>query len=324
MLVTSPQVQLHPKTNKQASMMAARSRPVGYECEFADQDPDYFCKQCKHVASGSNIASCCAECGASFERNDSQMIQCEFSYAGCEAEFSRDHQKEHMEQNTQKHLALVAAATLRISQEQQQTFEHKLQELQRAFEKKLGEQQEDFHKQQRMLEEKLEEKDHQIKILEEQQNRSQIEIRIPPYYITLSNFRDIKARGSNFRSQLMYTHTTRHKFYLVLEPNGPEMGEGHGTYIAVVVYSVKGDYEDEFNLPARFTITLELLNQHRDQDHYKRDIECEVTRESIYPSSIGHDYKFIPHVDLEWNAYEQTQYLKNDCLKFRITEIVVH
>ena len=122
MLVTSPQVQLHPKTNKQASMMAAHSRPVGYECEFVDQDPDYFCKQCKHVASGSNVASCCAECGASFEHNDSQMIQCEFSYAGCEAEFSRDHQKEHMEQNTQKHLALVAAATLRISQEQQQTF----------------------------------------------------------------------------------------------------------------------------------------------------------------------------------------------------------
>ena len=41
-----------------------------------------------------------------------------------------------MEQNTQKHLALVAAATLRISQEQQKIFEQKFQEQQREFDQK--------------------------------------------------------------------------------------------------------------------------------------------------------------------------------------------
>ena len=70
---------------------------------------------------------CPNKCGASFERDvledhmkmcGLQKLQCEFSYAGCGAEFIRNHQKEHI--NTQKHLALVAAATLRISQEQQQ------------------------------------------------------------------------------------------------------------------------------------------------------------------------------------------------------------
>ena len=85
---------------------------------------------------------CPNRCGASFKRDvledhmkkcSQQKVQCEFSYAGCEAEFIRDHQKEHMEQNTQKHLALVAAATLRISQ----TFEQKLQEQQREFGQKL-------------------------------------------------------------------------------------------------------------------------------------------------------------------------------------------
>ena len=85
---------------------------------------------------------CPNRCGASFERDvlenhmkicGLQTLQCEFSYAGCGAEFIRDNQKEHMEQNTQKHLALVAAATLKISQ----TFEQKLQEQQREFDQKL-------------------------------------------------------------------------------------------------------------------------------------------------------------------------------------------
>ncbi len=73
------------------------------------------------------ILNCPNGCGAHFERGDLedhtkmcslQKVQCEFSYAGCETEFIRDRQKDHMEQNTQKHLALIAAA-LRY---QQQTF----------------------------------------------------------------------------------------------------------------------------------------------------------------------------------------------------------
>ena len=94
--------------------------------------------------------------------------------------------------------------------------------------------------------------------------------------------------------------------------------------MSVFVYSFKGDHDDKLKFPARFTITLELLNQHRDQDHHRRDIQCEVTRESIGNfSSIGRDYRLISHVDLKWNARKQTQYLKSDCIRFRITGIVL-
>ena len=160
---------------------------------------DYTCPHCSFKATFREISEhfevcryyplvCPNRCGASFERDvledhmkmcGLQKVQCEFSYAGCEAEFIRDHQKEHMEQNTQKHLALVAAATLRISQ----TFEQKLQEQQRenkqTFEQK-------FQEQQREFDQKLEDKDSEIKVIvnneasqlvNEQKQQSEAQIR---------------------------------------------------------------------------------------------------------------------------------------------------
>ena len=214
-----------------------------------------------------------------------------------------------MEQNTQKHLSLVAAATLRISQtfeqklqEQQRMFDRKLEdkdseikaivnneasqlvneqrqqsdaqirelegklqkhqlahertnalvkselnelqekdkqvadmlkEQEKMFEKKQEEQREEFHEQQRMLEEKLEEKDQQIKTLEEQQNRLRIEVGVPPYYITLSNIQDKKSSNESIISPSVYTHSTGHKLYLVLQPNGLIGGDGYNTHAAV-------------------------------------------------------------------------------------------
>ena len=48
--------------------------------------------------------------------------------------------------------------------------------------------------------------------------------------------------------------------------------------------------------PATFTITRELLNQHINQDHHVRDIQCEVTRvlgEVVdSPKEVAHKLQF--------------------------------
>ena len=367
---------------------------------------DYTCPHCSFKATFREVSEhfevcryyplvCPNRCGASFERDvledhmkmcGLQKVQCEFSYAGCGAEFIRDDQKEHMEQNTQKHLALVAAATLRISQtfeqkfqeqqrvfdqklenkdseikaivnneasqlvneqrrqsetrirdlegklqEQQQNFEQafqqkdeqtkrELEEQQKVFEEKLGEQREEFHKQQRMLEEKLEEKDHQIKTLGERHgsaiNSLRLEIGIPPYEFMITGYQEKKTRRQHSDAPLMHTHPGGYRIKLRLYPNG--MWDGRGTHLSVLVYALKGDHDSRLKFPARFTITLELLNQHRDQDHHRRDIQCEMKRENIGSGEeIGSNWKFIPQTDLERNEHTETQYLKNDCLKLK-------
>ena len=353
---------------------------------------DYRCPHCNfankfHVVSKHFDVcpyyplACPNRCGATFERDDLQdhmkmcrleEVQCVFSSAGCQAKFIRENEDEHMDRNTQKHLALMPSATLRISQD----FEQKLQEQQEVFEKKMKQQKEEHKQKQKendermkQLEQQLQQKDEQIKQVEQnldEQNREsherqqkelqeqtkekneqikqveqkmkekdkQIEslqskiqeitphVHSPPYYCTLSNYQEEKARKGVIDSPPMYTHPGGYKFKLRLFPNG--LGAGK---VSVYVYSVKSDHDAELKVPVKFTITVQLLNQHRDQDHHTRDIQCEIkTREEIGSEiyNIAYDDTFIPHAALEWNRDKQTQYLKDDCLKFRITKIVVH
>ena len=313
--------------------------------------------------------ACPNRCGATFERDDLpdhmkmcrlEEVQCVFNSAGCQAKFIRENEDEHMDQNTQKHLALMPAATLRISQEQQEVFEKKMKQQKEEYEQKqkendermqqlggqlqehlkqkdeqikqveqkLDKQNREFHEQQKNeFQETVKVKDEQIKKLEDQlQTNGQVieqqqqaisqlrrEVGIPPYDITLSNYRH------EIDSPPMYTHPGGYKFKLRLQPNSLS------THVAVLVYSVKGDHDAVLKFPVKFTVTLQLLNQHRDQDHHTRYIQCEIkTREKIGSAgNIGFDYTFIPNADLEWNRDKQTQYLKDDCHKFRITLLYI-
>ena len=105
--------------------------------------------------------ACPNRCGATFERDDLEHhmkmcrleeVQCVFSSAGCQAKFIRENEDEHMDQNTQKRLALMPAATLRISQD----FEQKLQEQQEGFEKKLEQKDEQINHVEQKLQEQQE------------------------------------------------------------------------------------------------------------------------------------------------------------------------
>ncbi len=125
-----------------------------FSCKYCNYKATYVLvtevhfKNCKLY-----ILNCPNGCGVHFERGELedhinmcslQKVECEFSYAGCEDKFIRGQQKDHMEQNTQKHLVLMSTATLRISQEQQQANKQKLQEQEQAFDQKLQEQKQAF------------------------------------------------------------------------------------------------------------------------------------------------------------------------------------
>ena len=314
---------------------------------------DYTCPHCSFKATFREVFEhfnvcqyyplvCPNRCGASFERDvledhmkmcGLQKLQCEFSYAGCEDEFVRDHQKEHIEQNTQKHLALVAAATLRNNQEQQkfvkelkdrqdlleQQLKNKdaqVKEQQKVFEKKLGEQRAEFHQQ-------LAKKDEQIKILELSIKWLRLVIGILPIEFTLPDFSQSKAANCSIFTSPMYTHPEGFKIRLKLLLNGSK--SGLHSHLSVEVFLLESIYMyANFNvLPARFTITLGLLNQHRNQDHHTKDIVCNATREAINSTflCIGSCYRFFPLDSLNWKEDEKTQFLKDNCLKFMFSKV---
>ena len=299
---------------------------------------DYTCPYCSFKATFREVSehfevcryytlACPNRCGASFERDvledhiqmcGRQKLQCEFSYAGCGAEFIRDHQKDHMEQNTQKHLALVAAATLRISQafeqklqdkeleikkmisEQRQQSETLIEDLEEKLEKKLvhsldekdeqlktslDQQQKVFEKtldeQREEFRKSLEQKSQHINQLEEMLNTVRIKAGILPYYITLSNFSQEKERDRDVCSPPIYTHQGGYKLQILFQPNGRLSGKGRHTHLSVEVYSIKGRHDDQLEFPATITVAIQLLNQHRDRYDYTRYIQLVVTKRSL-------------------------------------------
>ena len=332
---------------------------------------DYRCPHCNfankyHVVSKHFDVcpyypiACPNRCGVTFERDDLQdhrkmcrleEVQCVFTSAGCQAKFIRENEDEHMDQNTQKHLALIPAATLRISQEQQEVFENKLEQkdkqikrIEQKLEKQGQEFQEQLGGQQKEFQQQLQQRDDQIRKVqlknEELQqlvernfqqmlpmiNKMQLytDNFVPTYMydITLSNYQAVKRGYGYIDSPPRYTHPGGYKYKLRLWPNG--LGVGNGTHVTVAVYSVKGDHDAELKFPVNFIIFLQLLNQHRDQGHHTRDIQCEIETREMIGNFPGYDFTFIRNADLEWNRDKQTQYLKGDCLRIRITRIVIY
>ena len=120
-------------------------------------------------------------------------------------------------------------------------------------------------------------------------------------------------------SQYMYTHSGGYKFRLRIHENG--IGEGRRTHVSVQLEAHKGPFDKSLCWPAKCTMILQLLNQHRDQNHHTVTKKLEWQKPTVEVEVITFSDKFIAHNDLKWNAEKCTQYLKDDCLHFRIARV---
>ena len=238
-----------------------------------------------------------------------QVVDCDFSYAGCNEKLQRQDMENHIEKNAQKHLALIAAASMKLSQD---------------FEQKLQEQRDIFQEQLHLMKQDLQQKDTQIQALNEEMIEMKTQIgklqdklqSFPPFLFTLSNFTELKETMKSWDSPPMYTHPCGYKFCIVVFPHGDY--EGRQTHVSVCIRTLPGKFDATLQWPAKFTITLQLLNQHRDQDHITvtKELKWKTPNNSIIFKS-----QFIGHANLEWDSEKLTQYLKDDCLKFRVTRV---
>jgi len=305
-----------------------------------------------------------------------QVIECDFSYAGCSEKLQRQDMEKHIEENTQKHLALMAAAIMKMNRE----FEKKLQEQRDEFlgyleqkERETVEQLNQKDEQIKVVEEQLQQlvrekeeqiksmqktlqKEHekQIKALKEQivqvkedhekslevqsqqqaerigklekqlkereqeleQLNMKVQVGVPPFHFTMSNFNHLKTERTWWDSPPMYTHAHGYKFCIGVLPYR------YGSNVTVDFHSMSGEFDATLQWPAKFTITLQLLNQHRDHDHITVTRQLQWNKpESEREQQVYFTATLLAQSDLELNAQKQTQYLKDDCLRFHITKV---
>ena len=167
------------------------------------------------------------------------------------------------------------------------------------------------------LEKQLQEKEKRLKLVEDGLHRVGFFDTVP-VVLTLRNYAEQKTSNSSWISPAFYTHFMGYQLCLKVWPNG-QLG-AHSNSITVKVCSMVGEYDDSLQWQASFSITVVLINQHGEHNHYSRSKDFQWRKPTgttelgwVSPHSV-----FISHRDLEWNPANKTQYLKDDCLHFRI------
>ena len=284
-----------------------------------------------------------------------QEVSCELSHAGCKETFLREDEDRHMEENTQKHLLLMSAMSQRMCRE----FEQKLQEQreEKASERKRMQQMLDESKQEReeqitrareefeqKLQEQREKREREVAEVNKKKDDEVIALRVevealthqlqvqgivqlqhipnrctPPVCFTMNNFNELKTDGREWIGPDLYTHEHGYKMYFVVRPT---LLACRSTHVSVLLYTKPGEFDDQLKWPVEATITLQLLNRYRDEDHITLTNEWKWSKPT-QPTYLTCWHNAISHTDLEWNGRKRTQYLKNDCLAFRLTRVIV-
>ena len=127
----------------------------------------------------------------------------------------------------------------------------------------------------------------------------------------MNDFDHYKRCDGTWRSPPFYSHPGGYKMYTHVDAN--RIREGKGTHISVRVYIMDGENDDHLIWPFRGEVTVELLNQLADKNHH-----------TVIMSSMSHCSEdiLISHSNLGYNTEKNTQYLKDDCLYFRVSTVV--
>ena len=147
-------------------------------------------------------------------------------------------------------------------------------------------------------------------------------------HFVLTHFNKRKQHKSPYFSDPFVTHKNGYKMQLRVDVNY----DYHG-HIGVYVYLMKGPMDDILLWPFHRDVVVELLNWREDNGHHSVVIELSsnvsnsvcsrVTTGERGSKSWGYS-QFIKHSSLEYNPSKNTQYLQDDCLLFRVKEVIVH
>ena len=137
-------------------------------------------------------------------------------------------------------------------------------------------------------------------------------------------YQQYKTSKQEWYSPPFYTHPGGYKICMRVDANGND--EGENTYVSVYACLMKGRNDD--NLPWPFTgeVTVTLLNQLEDENHHTDTVsfpeDSDETNERVVDderAAEGYGWdEFISHDELDFDAENNRQYLKDDCLFFKI------
>ena len=225
-----------------------------------------------------------------------QLLKCEFHLAGCKEKIQRKDLEDHVEKNVGKHLNLLSVFTKDLLAEKQRETQ-KLAEK----EKKISQ----LHRVMTQMQNELREKDKQIKLLQTRARSLETASLLPPVEFTLHNYSQYEGMGTRWSDgPTFYTHPMGYKVKIRV------YFTQFFRRADLELQSMEGEFDDELKWPLKGTLTIQLLNQ-LGEGHLERSVDLQVKRNS-YSDELSIKYRQIK------NTQNGIQYLKDDCLQFRV------
>ena len=145
--------------------------------------------------------------------------------------------------------------------------------------------------------------------------------------IKMPRFQDFKEDGTRWHSPPFSTSNAGYKMCLRIDAIG--CGDGEGTHVSVFTCLMHSGYDSRSIGPFQGSVTIRLVNQLEDKEHRTHTNRYTATTRQLY-TEITHGKrshglgvsKFIPHAELGFNRRKNCQYLKNNCLIFRVCQSV--
>ena len=111
---------------------------------------------------------------------------------------------------------------------------------------------------------------------------------------------------------------------LTVYANG--VGDGKDTHVSVYTHLMGGEFDDHLKWPFQGHVTIAMLNQLEDNSHITKATEFTDKTDARHVGRVTDGErasgrgrpKFIAHPDLTYNPAKNRQYLKYDCLRFRV------
>ena len=145
-----------------------------------------------------------------------------------------------------------------------------------------------------------------------------------PTVIKFTNFGYHKTLGMKWFSPGFYTGPGGYKIRLIVYADGD--GDGEGTHLSVFANLLIGDFDETIEWPMKGQLHIELLNQKKNRNHYKQTVTFDhnATKECLFKKQEEDEVgwgktQFISNSFLSYNPNQMIQFLKDDCVYFRVT-----
>jgi len=189
-----------------------------------------------------------------------------------------------MEQDVQEHLSLLSAFAIQKLAEKTNEIELLKTEMQYQ----------------------LEVKDRQINMLQSRVNNLEKVTLLQPVEFTMYEYSTYEGSCCYWQhGPMFYTHPMGYMVGVQLYFSGPR------NEFDVELHHKEGEFDDQLEWPMRCILTVTILNQRCNKYHLERSASVDLEKKNLVDIRI-------PYSDIRRTSQNGAQYVKDDCLRFRL------